>query len=95
MSHAGICRNMPERIRILRDKDLNERQINTVKYLEQNEDIKRKDYCDLFGIGKSVAFEELDEMVEKGIIERKGKGRGTHYILRTKRTKTGRKPDNS
>ncbi len=70
----------------LREKELNERQIEAVNYLEENEEIKRKDYCDIFGIGKSVAYEELDEMVEKGIIERKGKGRGTHYILRTKRT---------
>lgn len=79
----------------LREKDLNERQIEAVNYLEENEEIKRKDYCDLFGIGKSVAFEELDKMVEKGIIERKGKGRGTRYILRTKRTKNGRKTDDS
>jgi len=74
----------------LREKELNERQIEALNYLEENEEIKRKDYCDIFGIGKSVAYEELDEMVEKGIIERKGKGRGTHYILRTKRTKNGR-----
>ncbi|MFW6120000.1 MAG: RNA-binding domain-containing protein [Petrotogales bacterium] len=65
----------------LREKDLNERQIEAVKYLEKNERIERKTYSDIFDVGATTAYKELDEMREKGIIKRKGKGRGTYYVL--------------
>ena len=44
----------------------------------------------IFDIGATTAYKELDEMIEKGILERRGEGRATHYVLRTKRTKSER-----
>ncbi len=79
----------------LKEKGLNERQIESVEYLKENERIKRKTYSDIFDIGATTAYKELDKMVEKGIINRRGEGRGTYYVLRTKRTKSERKVNDS
>lgn len=76
---------------LLKEKDLNERQIEAVKYLKENERIKRNTYSNIFDIGATTAYKELDEMVEKGIIDRRGEGRGTYYVFRTKKTKSERK----
>ncbi|MFO8078021.1 MAG: ATP-binding protein [Thermoplasmatota archaeon] len=75
----------------LKEKGLNDRQIESVEYLKENERIKRKTYSDIFDIGATTAYKELDEMIEKGILGRRGEGRATHYVLRTKRTKSERK----
>ncbi|MFO7992029.1 MAG: helix-turn-helix domain-containing protein [Thermoplasmata archaeon] len=81
--------------KFLKEKGLNERQIEAVKYLKENERIKREKYSNLFDIGATTAYKELDEMIEKGIINRRGKGRGTYYVLRTKGTKSERKVNDS
>ena len=51
----------------------------------------RKNIC---GVGKTVAHEELADMVNKELIEMVGKGRGVYYILRMKRTISGQLADN-
>ena len=43
---------------------------------------------------KTVAHEELADMVNKELIVMVGKGRGVYYILRMKRTITGQLLDN-
>jgi hypothetical protein len=35
------------------------------------------------GIGKTIAYEEPADMIDKGLIEMIGKGRGAYYKLRT------------
>jgi ABC-type lipopolysaccharide export system ATPase subunit len=35
------------------------------------------------GIGKTIAYEELADMADKGLIEMIDKGRGVYYNLRT------------
>lgn len=80
---------------LLREKGLNDRQIKAVNYLKENGRIRRKTYCNIYEVGKTLAYEELNEMVEKGIIKRRGKGRGTYYILKTKRTINERLTDDS
>ncbi len=66
----------------LRSLGLNERQIKVIKYLREHSKIDRKTCCDICGIEKTVAYEELSYMVKKKIIKMVGKGRGTHYSLR-------------
>jgi len=66
----------------LRSLGLNERQIKVIKYLREHSKIDRKTCCDICGIEKTVAYEELSYMVKEKIIKMVGKGRGTHYVLR-------------
>ena len=61
---------------------LKERQIKIVKYLREHSKIDRKTYCNICGIEKTIAYEELSYMVKKKIIKMVGKGKGTHYALR-------------
>lgn len=66
----------------LRNLGLNQRQIKAIKYLKEHGKIDRKTYCDICEIEKTVAHEELSDMVKKEIIKMAGKGRGAHYSLR-------------
>lgn len=72
---------------------LNERQKKAITYLKEHGKIERKTYCSIFGVEKTVAHEELADMLNKELLDILGKGRGAYYILRTKRTITGRLPD--
>jgi ATP-dependent DNA helicase RecG len=72
---------------------LNDRQKRAITHLKEHGKIDRKTYCDICGVGKTVAHEELADMVNKELINRVGKGRGVYYILRMKRTISGRLAD--
>lgn len=72
---------------------LNERQKKAITYLKEQGKIDRKTYCTRFGVEKTVAHEELADMLNKELLDILGKGRGAYYILRTKRTITGRLAD--
>ena len=73
---------------------LNDRQKRAITYLKEHGKIDRKTYCNICGVGKTVAHEELADMVNKELIEMVGRGRGAHYILRMKRTISGQLADN-
>jgi len=66
----------------LRGMGLNERQVRAMGYLKEHGEIDRKTYCSLCNVGKTVAHEELADMVDKKLIEMVGKGRSVRYILR-------------
>lgn len=72
---------------------LNERQKKAITYLKEHGKIDRKTYCAIFGVEKTVAHEELAGMVNKELLAMLGKGRGVYYVLRTKRTISGRLAD--
>ena len=72
---------------------LNKRQKNAITYLKEEGKIDRRTYCNICGVGKTVAHEELADMVDKELIEMVGKGRGVYYILRMKRTISGQLAD--
>ena len=74
--------------------DLNERQQIAITYLKEHGKIERKTYCNICSVGKTVAHEELADMVNKELIEMVGKGRGVYYILRMNRTISGQLADN-
>lgn len=59
---------------------LNERQKKAVHYLKEYGKIDRKTYCGIGGVEKTVAHEELADMVDKEVIDMVGKGRGVYYI---------------
>ncbi|GIV04157.1 MAG: ATP-dependent DNA helicase [Fimbriimonadales bacterium] len=70
----------PERLRAM---GLNERQLKAVLYLKERGTIGNKDYQELTGASKPTVTRDLDELVGKGILVRKGgRGRGTRYTLK-------------
>ena len=73
---------------------LNKRQKKAITYLKEDGRIDRRTYCDICGVGKTVAHEELADMVNKELIEMVGRGRGVCYMLRMKRTIGGQLADN-
>jgi Fic family protein len=62
-------------------EELNERQVRIIEYLEVEKRISRKQYAKQMGISFMTAFRDLLELLEKGYIVQKGKGRATYYIL--------------
>jgi ATP-dependent DNA helicase RecG len=66
----------------LRKLGLNERQINAVAFLKEKGKISNKDYRKLSGLSDEGARKDLNELIEKNIVESKGKGRSIHYILK-------------
>jgi DeoR/GlpR family transcriptional regulator of sugar metabolism len=60
---------------------LNERQARALEYLKAYGQITRSEYCTLTGVQKSEAYRELQEMVQKGLVVRRGRGRGVHCVL--------------
>jgi ATP-dependent DNA helicase RecG len=56
---------------------LNKRQKKAITYLKEEGRIDRKTYCDICSVGKTVAHEELADMVDKELIEMVGRGEGS------------------
>ena len=66
---------------ILEQMGLNERQIRAVEFLGEYKKISTREYCKLFNIARDTANRDLNELLTKVIIERKGSGPQTYYIL--------------
>jgi len=60
---------------------LNNRQIKAVEYLKENIKITNSIYRELFNISEKTAFRDLDKLVEKGILTKKGDKKGAYYEL--------------
>ncbi len=60
---------------------LNERQIKAIKYIKENKQITRKRYASLLNCSVRTAFDDLQAMVDKKVLERKGKGKYTYYEM--------------
>ncbi|RPI58498.1 MAG: hypothetical protein EHM56_01620 [Chloroflexi bacterium] len=58
-----------------------ERQAKALEYVTAYGQITRGEYASLTGVAKSEAYRELQEMVDKGVVARRGRGRGVHYTL--------------
>jgi len=66
----------------LKTLGLNERQIKAVEYLKINKTLTSKKYAELFSITERMARNDLRELINKRIIERKGvSDKTTYYIL--------------
>jgi len=60
---------------------LNERQRKAVEYIREKGRITNKEYRELTGLGRVYALQELNDMVAKGVLIKKGKGRSVYYTL--------------
>jgi len=61
---------------------LNKRQMEVVKYMNEHKKITSKEYANLFKITDRTARNDLKELVDKNIVERKGvSDKTTYYVL--------------
>lgn len=60
---------------------LNERQRRAVEYIQEHGRITNREYRELGKVSHEIAYRELSELITKGLIEKRGAGRGTHYTL--------------
>ena len=64
--------------------DLNSRQKWVLEYLVNSGKITNKEFVNYFKINRTTAFQELDDLVSKNLLERRGAGRSTYYTFRNK-----------
>jgi len=63
-------------------EELNSRQMKIVEYLEINKKASRRELTTMMGVSFMTIFRDFQELMEKGYVIQKGKGRGTHYRLK-------------
>ena len=61
--------------------NLNERQEVVLAYVREHGRVTNRDYCNLTHCASVTAARDLKELVEQGILNKQGKGRGTFYTL--------------
>ena len=61
-------------------EQLNERQKNAFSYVQRHGQIATKKYVEINHVSRRVAYEELRDMTDKGLLAVDGKGRGSKYI---------------
>jgi len=66
----------------LRELGLNERQIAALNYLQENKSFTSSKYSKLFNAANRTARKDLNKLLKKSLIERKGKGKSTRYFLK-------------
>ncbi|MFQ6031469.1 MAG: RNA-binding domain-containing protein [Candidatus Zixiibacteriota bacterium] len=66
----------------LRNLGLKERQIKAVMYVRERGKITNKVYREMTELSDEGARIDLNELVEKKVLQSKGRGRGAHYVLK-------------
>ncbi len=59
---------------------LHQRQVEAVLYAGEHGRITTAEYGDLVEVSDVTAYRDLNDLCEKGLLVRRGKGRGTHYV---------------
>jgi ATP-dependent DNA helicase RecG len=70
---------IPENLESL---ELNERQKKAIEYLNINKKITRKIYIEINNISPRQANKDLNDLLEKRLIRKQGRGRAISYILK-------------
>ena len=61
-------------------EQLNERQKNAFFYAQRHGQIATKEYVEINNISRKIAYQELKDMTDKGLLSMTGKGRGSRYV---------------
>ncbi|MDE0469580.1 MAG: putative DNA binding domain-containing protein [Candidatus Poribacteria bacterium] len=61
-------------------EQLNERQKNAFSYVQRHGQIATKEYVAINNISRKIAYQELKDMTDKGLLSMAGKGRGSRYV---------------
>ncbi len=64
----------------LKKADLNERQIKAVLYVKENESISNSEYQKLTEVSERTALRDLNNLISKQILEKKGEKKSTRYF---------------
>lgn len=59
--------------------ELNDRQKEGVKVIFEKGKITNADYAKMFEISRNTTTNDLSDLIEKGLIKRVGRGRGSYY----------------
>jgi predicted HTH transcriptional regulator len=73
--------------KVLAELDLNNRQVQAVEYVKSHERITNAEYQRVTGAPQRTATRDLNELVQKGVLELEGKGRGAQYRFLQKRAR--------
>jgi ATP-dependent DNA helicase RecG len=66
-----------------KDLSMNERQAKALAYVQQHERIRSRDYQELCpDVSAETLRLDLVDLVEKGVLLKIGRKRGTYYILK-------------
>jgi len=60
--------------------EMNERQKEGLKIIFEKGKITNADYAEMFGVSRNTATNDLSDLVEKGLVKRVGRGRGSYYV---------------
>ena len=86
MLFKETIRNVRQRREIpqgLENLTLNERQARALAYIQQHQRIRSRDYQDLCpDVSPETLRLDLADLVERGILLKIGRKRGTYYILK-------------
>jgi len=64
----------------LREIGLNERQIEALRQMvNEGQDLTRREYASLFEISRTMAYYDLNDLVQRGLVTRRKRGRSTYY----------------
>jgi len=66
---------------VLSSLGLNERQLLGLKEIKVEKQLTTMHYQDVSGCSRRTAIRDLNEMIEKGIIQRQSRGRSSYYVL--------------
>ncbi|MGD9159508.1 MAG: ATP-binding protein [Desulfobacteraceae bacterium] len=66
---------------VINTLNINDRQVNALKLLKIERKLTTMEYQKFVGCSRRTAARDLDELLGKGVIIRKGAGRGAHYII--------------
>ena len=61
--------------------ELNERQRKAIDIIKEIKSITNKEYSEIFDISKGTGQKDLTDLEKKKLISRKGRSRGTYYVL--------------
>jgi ATP-dependent DNA helicase RecG len=63
---------------------LSQRQRTGLQFIEKSGSMTSEEYANLNSLARSTANEDIREMVEKGLLEKIGKTRGSRYVIKKK-----------
>ena len=61
---------------------LNKRQIKALAYIKKMGTITNKEYQSLFSITDRTALRDLDDLMSKELVQKRGAKKGTHYLIK-------------
>jgi diguanylate cyclase (GGDEF)-like protein len=61
--------------------ELNERQRRLIEYLQVYGSIRNRDYYEIMGVSKSTGWRDLKDLMERELVQVKGRGKGSVYSL--------------